>query len=389
MILDNSKSPVLVGRPYDCTGRGEDVRCFFRSFRSAGAILPICENYKIETRRPDAEMEKEMGSYIVPKLSKTLNIFNMNGDEVVPTFSYFSDSMSPNSYNIIMPQWELSIYPAEWAKQLERFNEIWAPSKFVYDSLAKAVSKPVVHMPLATEIKLDSYLGRRYFNLPESAYLFLFYFDFRSYVHRKNPYGAIKAFEKVCAARPYDDIRLVLKINRPQGPSLWESDFPQFMNDMESYSCRDRITVIDKIFSDNETKNLVRCCDCFVSLHRSEGYGRGLSEAMFLGKPVIATAYSGNMDFMNKENSYLVPYSLIKLKSDEYPFAKGQVWAEPDIERAADLMLKLIDKPDAGRKIGEIASRHIRTYYSYQAIGLKYKKRIDEILRKILRTNIA
>ena len=101
---------------------------------------------------------------------------------------------------------------------------------------------------------------------------------------------------------------------------------------------------------------------------------------MFLGKPVIATGYGGNLDLMNETNSCLVRYKLIDVEEGQYPYAKGQVWAEPDIDHAVDHMLKLMDEPDYGRKLGQIASRHIRTYFSYRAVGLRYKQRLTEIL---------
>src|SRR5512136_3068638 len=98
---------------------------------------------------------------------------------------------------------------------------------------------------------------------------------------------------------------------------------------------RDRVIVIWKVFSDNEMRNLIRCCDCFVSLHRSEGFGLGMAEAMYMGKPVIATAYSGNLAFMNESISCLVDYKLIPVEEGQYPFPKGQVWADPDLDQAA------------------------------------------------------
>jgi glycosyltransferase involved in cell wall biosynthesis len=111
---------------------------------------------------------------------------------------------------------------------------------------------------------------------------------------------------------------------------------------------------------DNDIKNLIRCWDCFVSLHRSEGFGRGLSEAMYLGKPVIATAYSGNMDFMTLENSLPVNYQLVNVPNGAYPFGEGQVWAEPDLEDAVNHMLRLIDDSSLGRGMGQRASLTIR-----------------------------
>jgi glycosyltransferase involved in cell wall biosynthesis len=153
------------------------------------------------------------------------------------------------------------------------------------------------------------------------------------------------------------------------------------MRTIEQSKHADNVIVIDRVLTDNGIKNLVRCCDCFVSLHRSEGYGKGLAEAMFLGKPVVATGYSGNLDFTNEADPCLVPYSLINVEEGQYPYARGQVWAEPDIDHAVYYMLKLLDDRDYGRKLGEVASQHIRTHFSYRAIGLRYKNRLEEILQ--------
>jgi len=376
-----SQTPVLVGHPFAPIGRGEDIRCSFRAFQAAGLTLPIRDIYSLESRS-DRAWENEFGGRLVQGLSSGVNVFHINGAEVEQALSYIARDLPSGAYSIIYPQWELSIYPQEWAKQLDRFHEIWAPSKFVFDSISEAVSTPVFNMPLATEVRLTSFLGRRYFGLPENTYLFLFYFDFRSWIDRKNPFAALEAFDKVCAARPGEDMRLVIKLNRPAGSSPWEADFPRFMRAIEQSKHADNVIVIDRILNDNEIKNLVRCCDCFVSLHRSEGYGRGLAEAMFLGKPVIGTGYGGNLDFMNETNSCLVSYSLINVEEGQYPYAKGQVWAEPDIDHAVYHMLKLPDDRDYGRRLGQIASRHIRTYFSYRAIGLMYKNRLEQILQK-------
>ena len=376
---NTNRLPVLVGHPFAPIGRGEDIRCSFRAFRAVGHTLKIRDIYSVRTNPPDLHLEKEFSPHLVRQLGSSVNIFYINGDEVEQALRHLDGDMPSGAYNIICPQWELSLYPKEWAEQLDRFDEVWAPSKFVFDSLRKAVSKPLFHMPLATEVKLTSFLGRRYFGLPESSYLFLFYFDFRSYIERKNPFAVLEAFERVCAARPKEDIRLVIKLNRPMGPSRWEADFPRFMKAIKQSKCIDKIIIIDKVITDNEVKNLVRCCDCFISLHRSEGYGRGMAEAMFLGKPVIATGYSGNLDFMNEANSLLVPYKLIEVGEEQYPHWEGQVWADPDIDRAVEYMIKLLDDREYGRRLGQVASRYLRTHFGYRATGLRYLNRIEEI----------
>ncbi len=126
---------------------------------------------------------------------------------------------------------------------------------------------------------------------------------------------------------------------------------------------------------------MIRVCDCYVSLHRSEDYGRGMAEAMFLCKPVIATGYSGNLGFMNKENSLLLPYRLIEVEDNQYPHAEGQVWAEADVEQAVEHMKKLVLDSNYGKRLGEKASRSMRTHFSYRAVGLKYMQRLDYLVK--------
>jgi hypothetical protein len=101
---------------------------------------------------------------------------------------------------------------------------------------------------------------------------------------------------------------------------------------------------------------------------------------MFLGKPVVATAYSANMDFMTKDNSCLVPYQLTDVPNGAYPFSQGQRWAEPDIDGAVAHMVKLISDRNYAREIGANASRHVRVSFSHRAVGLRYLRRIREII---------
>ena len=123
----------------------------------------------------------------------------------------------------------------------------------------------------------------------------------------------------------------------------------------------------------------MRCADAFVSLHRSEGFGRGMAEAMALGRVAIATGYSGNLDFMTPETSLLVDHQLVPVGADEYPYPDGQVWADPSVEHAAGLMAQVVDDPASALALGERAQRRIRTHFSARAIGLRYQARLDAI----------
>lgn len=380
MLGYSNQTPVLIGHPFVPIGRGEDIRSSFRAFRAAGVDARIYDP-SVRTSRPCPELQEEFGNHVTDEPSGGINIWHLNGDEIEKSTSPFAGKLPPAACHVIYPQWELNTYPQEWSEQLNRFDEIWAPSRFVFDCLRKATSKPVFFLPLSVQVNVTSFFGRRYFGLPEGAYLFLFFFDFRSYIDRKNPQAVIKAFEEICAARSAEDVRLVIKIHGATDSARTMSEFEGFVVELRRCKFRDNVILMDAVLTDLEIKSLVRCCDCFVSLHRSEGFGRGLAEAMLLGKPVVATGYSGNLDFMNDGNSCLVRYKLVDVVEGSYPHCKGQVWAEPDIGHAVSSMLRLLDDRAYGRNLGERASRHIRTHYSFRAIGLRYKSRIDEILR--------
>lgn len=372
----NSRSDVcLAGHPFAPIGMGEHVRATFRSLRAVYTPPRLHDIYKIVAA---GEAEGiEFGPALVDRPAP-INIFHINGNEVAHALDHINQVRPWSGYNIIYPLWELPRYPQEWATELDRFDEIWAASHYVMDALKKACSKPVYHMPLATEVQLDTFHGRRYFGLPEADYLFLFFYDLRSYSARKNPQGVFEAFKQLLAKRPYTRTHLVIKVN---GVDMNPQAFAQLQAEVRTL--QGRVTLIERTMSSTEVKNLLRCSDCFVSLHRSEGYGFGVAEAMVLGKPVIATAYSGNMDFMTADTSLPVGYRLIPVQEGEYPHFEDQQWADPDGEQAVAYMLQLVDDPAMGRALGRKARLHMQSYFSYRYTGLRYQARLAEIRKNL------
>lgn len=175
-------------------------------------------------------------------------------------------------------------------------------------------------------------------------------FDALSIVERKNPWGAIRAFERAFPeAVRRGRCRLVIKVVNLHF-------FPP-----EARRLREEMKRVDGILIEDHlhrlrTNALIAACDVYLSLHRTEGYGLTIAEAMYLGKPVIAPAYSGNMDFMTPDNSYMVPYRLVKLERDYPPYDRGNVWAEPDSDAAAVMLRSIFDRPGEGaspRRMGE------------------------------------
>ncbi|MGP0591333.1 glycosyltransferase [Nitrospira sp. T9] len=367
-----SPGALLLGHPFGVLGMGEHIRLSASAFSAAEIPFRIRNIYgeyglhlaEIHQDFPFRDKVAQNGFY-------RANVFHINADEMMNAQIHLGKDVFTDRYNIGYWAWELSRFPNAWRPSLQLVDEVWAPSRFIEQAIADATSSPVIRMPLAVEFPEPNGMTRKSFGLPDDRFLFLFFFDFTSYVQRKNPEGAIRAFLQ--AFPDGDDARvgIVIKMN---GMDLRPQEYQAFI---QSIDCEDpRIILMDKVLTDRETKSLVKLCDCFLSLHRSEGFGRGLAEAMYLGKPVIATGYSGNLDFTNAHNSCLVDYRLIPVGEHEYPFAKGQKWADPDIEHAVWFMKRVVNEPNYAQTIGQHAADFIKTHHSSQAVGSKYRGRL-------------
>lgn len=342
---------------------GEVLRSTFRSLRAAGISPRIVDAYGMN--EPDPETREELSTHLTDRVGQGTNIFCINGNEVGPVLAHLG-ARAEGDRRIIQPAWELPDYPAEWVPEIERFDEAWGFSTFTADSIRRAVGIPVHILPLATEVRRVRALGRRAFGIPEAPYVFLFFFDLTSFIERKNPFAALEAFRLVADALPGRDLRFVVKLNSSRAKPEDRDRFYEFVRPFG-----DQVVLLDRTMDDAEVKALHLCADAFVSLHRAEGYGFGLAEAMFLGRPVVATGWSGNLDFMTPETSFLIRHRLVPVPESAYPQASGQVWAEADVGEAAAAMIRLGNDPALGREVGRRAGRHIRTFFSHRAIGLR------------------
>ena len=366
---------LLVGHPYGALGRGEDIRSAANAFATADIPFSIQNTFGDYGKEKVALYKDfQLTEKITTSKSYKANIFYLNADEMDSAYQYLGADFFSGKYNIGCWQWELSDFPDEWCSALQYLHEIWAPSRFVQEAISKKAICPVIWMPLAVEFRESVRLSRDYFGLPEHTFLFLFFFDFRSYLARKNPGAVIQAFKRAFGSAGSDNIGLVIKIN---GMDECPNEFLEFRKSKE---IRDRrVILLDRVMDDREIKELVRLCDCFVSLHRSEGFGRGLAEAMFFGKPVIATGYSGNLDFTNAMNCCLVDHVLVPVQPGEYPFAKGQLWADPDIEQAAWYMKRLVEDPAYAAEKGINGEHYIKSFHSFRAVGLRCRRRLKQL----------
>lgn len=245
-------------------------------------------------------------------------------------------------YNIGYWAWELAEVPDAYCAGLELFQEMWTLSDFCTKTLEKKATMPVLTVPNCANPERDVIPnGREYFHFAAEPFLFMFAYDCNSFVARKNPQAVVKAFMK--AFSPEDTrVGLVLKLIYPE-------NFQQHIDELlEMLSPYKNIYYIHKYLSDTEMRTLVQSSDAFISLHRSEGLGLLPMEAMSLGTPVISTAWSGNMEYMNHMNAALVDYTMVPVDgryAGSVP-GDGLLWAEADVDAAAQLMRRMVeDKP--------------------------------------------
>jgi glycosyltransferase involved in cell wall biosynthesis len=266
--------------------------------------------------------------------------------------------------------WETNSIPPRWRRAFELVQEIWVYSRFMAQNIGPVAPMPVIALPPPVQPPAAPTAPTR-LDVPDDGKLFLFVFDYLSTIQRKNPVGLIEAFKRAFA--PGEGPRLLLKtINGPLRP-LAEEEV------LWAAHGRKDIHVIDRSLSGEQLNGLMAACDCYVSLHRSEGFGLTLAEAMAIGKPVIGTGYSGNLDFMNAQNSYLVDYEIGRVGPDceIYP-AEGE-WAQPSVEHAAELMRRVLERPEEAAAIGVRARADVARELSPQATGAAMRRRLEEL----------
>lgn len=300
------------------------------------------------------------------------NIFHLNAEQMMEAYASYGDRIFNNRYNIGFWHWELPEFPDEWIENFELVDEVWAPSTFVVDSISAKSSVPVVKIPHSIQVKIDKERPRTYFELPQEPFLFLCMYDLKSYQERKNPMGAIQSFQRAFDKED-TTVGLVVKVN-----GLHDGDADTAILDKLAAGYKN-IYFIKQTLSRSDTNALIQIIDCFISLHRSEGFGLGLAEAMYLGKPVIGTGWSSNLDFMNAKNSCLVDFQLIPLIYDHGPYKKGQLWADPDIGDAARFMEKVRYDATFRQTIASNGQKTIREEFSPEAVGNKINQRLSYI----------
>jgi glycosyltransferase involved in cell wall biosynthesis len=255
-------------------------------------------------------------------------------------------------------------------------DEIWVSTEYCRDIFRQVTSKPVIvaRVPVA-EMGDLSWASRSYFGLPERPFTFLYTFDGASRLTRKNPLAAVHAFRTAFGSR--EDVQLVLKLQNTDW--LTPADEKLFAELRRLSRADRRVVLVNESFSSREVHGLIASADCYVALHRSEGFGYGMAEAMKLGVPVIATGYSGNLDFTTEETAYPVRYRLVPVSAADFVYDEpGQEWAEPDVEHAAERMLEVFEGRNRAAKVAR-ARELVERVYGEATVGAAYRSRIDAV----------
>jgi glycosyltransferase involved in cell wall biosynthesis/2-polyprenyl-3-methyl-5-hydroxy-6-metoxy-1,4-benzoquinol methylase len=345
-------------------GIGEAARLLTTAVEAAGIPHSTTTYDATLSRQDHAFTERTTGAHDV-------NLLCVNADSTPRFASDVGAEFFAGRHNIGYWFWEIERFPSTMFRAFDVVDEVWTATDFVAAAVRSAGLKPVftVPLPIATR-RSTPQVTRLTLGLPE-RFTFLLLFDFLSVVERKNPLGLIRAFTEAFST----DEGPVLVLKSINGDRA--------LNELErvraAIADRPDIIVMDGYCSTEETHALVGFCDCYASLHRSEGLGLTMAEAMALGKPVVATGYSGNLHFMNSDNSYLVDYAMCAVPAGCDPYPEGAKWAAPDISQAAGFMREIYERPAVASLKGRRGQLDIFERHGVEASAAAIRKRIEQI----------
>jgi glycosyltransferase involved in cell wall biosynthesis len=355
-------------------GLGEASRGMATAIESARIPFNII-NYEYEN--PSRHGDTTWSHKEVTRSDYDVSLLGINFDNVLTARQLLPARIFRDRYIIGYWYWELPEFPEESLAAFAAVDEVWVGSHFVQDAIAPKSPVPVVRIPPVVSVATaGGGHTRAYFRLPERRFLFLSMGDTRSVLERKNPLAVVRSFKQ---AFDKSDTRvgLVLKLNNPD---YREPEFDALID--ETRGC-ENIYLLSNVMTRAEINSLISVTDCMVSLHRSEGFGLGPAEAMGAGKPVIVTNWSGNTDYMTKDNSIGIDYELVKLGKDYGSYKSSQHWADPDVEQAAYWMKRLVAEPALAEDIGGRGREMILSEYSPERVGQMIRRRLEYIRRGV------
>jgi glycosyltransferase involved in cell wall biosynthesis len=335
----------VFGHVYAESGVGEHTRLLVAALAEAGIphrVFPLTDT--------DSRQRGEFSGLAGGEPSYPVHLVSLNADRIEAFYRERGPSFFADRYTIGLWAWEVEDFPGWLAEQARYVDEIWANSHFSARAIAARVDVPVHAFPLPVAEPRGPFASRQELGLGDD-FLVLFAFDFDSIPARKNPAAAVAAFRAAFAAG--EGPRLLVKsVNGDRHPRA-------FAELRAAAGERPDIEFRDGYLDPPVQVSLMNACDVYLSLHRSEGFGLTLAEAMALGKPVVATAYSGNLDFMTDDTAYLVPFRFADIGPGQGPYPVFGRWAEADVDSAARALREIWSAPEAARERGQRAREAI------------------------------
>lgn len=358
------------------SGLGASARGYLAAVKAAGYDVEAVtignrpSGFAIEPA-PGAEADERRETARRARSSK-VNIVHLNADMTHRFFIDGRTDLLDYSYNIGIWFWELSHFRQDWAGSFGAYDEIWVSSEFARSAIAAVSPVPVVKIPMPIEPPVvTDLLPRAHFRLPEDVFLFGCIFDVGSVVSRKNPAAAISAFIDRFAGR--QDVMLLMKYHSMR-------HYPDSFQEIRALAAgHGNIRFFGRIFTEQENVSFKAILDCLVSPHRSEGFGLNMAEAMLMEKPVIATGYSGSLEFADDDTSFPIRYRLQELGEQLGPYPPDALWAEPDVAHLAELMETVVNDPPAAAAKVARARRRILTDHSVEVVAREIKDRFDAL----------
>lgn len=370
-ILTPDAGVNVIGFPRGILGIGEDARAMGATLEFSG-IPYVYVEAPISGPVPEhfPEVEAHLGTERFPFSIITLpptDLFRIALESDGQLFNH-------GRYIIAAMPWELPSWPVRYAGVFDLIDEIWAPSEYVASTLgAVCGNKPVVRMPMVVTVPEQSSCVRGKYGFTAQDFVFYVMFDGGSWLTRKNPMAGVKAFCDAFPPADFPSVRLLVKaMNVQLNNPIWADVIRRAEEDQ-------RIVIEPQKMSRQELIDLMASCNCYVSLHRSEGFGRIMAEAMLLDQPVIATNYSGNVDFCTDETAFLVDGPLISLEVSDYPLAGGQLWCDPNHEMAVLQMRSVFENIDLRDQKAMAGKLLVETRYSLKAVAAAQRLRFNEL----------
>jgi hypothetical protein len=383
----------LIGHAFNVFGLGEYLRMIAKALDAAA--IPYCV-IDIPIGNSSSDQDRTLEGKVLPNDVEppyAFNLFCMTAVNHLCQATYHGFTPSARAYTIATWFWEMENWPDQLTNTLDLAHEYWPCTRIIEHALQEARTKrqeqglensgstPIIRMPPVMDLGSTSLLSfqagdrqrmRETYGLSQKSILFNFVFDLNSMIARKNPQAVLKAFQQAFETTELD-VGLVIKTFPPRRPEpLWEL--------LKAAAAKDkRITIIEADLDRSTILALLACCDVYVSLHRSEGLGIGLAEALQLGLDVIATDYGGNTDFCCGPLAHPIRYHLIPVQPGEYPFYQGMVWAEPDLDAASEVMRQVAMKRRLSPTTDQATVDSYRQRFSAAAVGAHFHQRLEEL----------